>query len=67
MDFAHCVAVKCICVFLFFPEVQKVYVFRYCALCMTGSSQGSVFETDIVIDIFSRGLIRTSQFNHAAA
>ncbi len=31
MDFAHCVAVKCIYVFLLFPEVQKCYVFRHCA------------------------------------
>ncbi len=35
-------------VFLLFSEVQKCYVFRHCALC-TGSSQGSVFETDITM------------------
>ncbi len=35
-------------VFLLFPEVQKCYVFWHCALC-TGSSQGSVFETDITM------------------
>ncbi len=29
--FAHCVAVKCIYVFLLFPEVQIFYVFRHCA------------------------------------
>ncbi len=38
-----------ICVFLLFPEVQKCYVFRHCALCKTGSSQWSVFETDITM------------------
>ncbi len=30
MDFAHCVALKCIYVFLLFPEVQKC-CFRHCA------------------------------------
>ncbi len=65
MDFAHCVAVKCIyvfpemlcfmvllhiiCVFILFPEVQKCYVFRHCALCKAGSFQWSVFETDITM------------------
>ncbi len=49
MDFAHCVDVKCIYVFLLFPEVQKLYIFRHCALCKTGSSQWSVFETDITM------------------
>ncbi len=36
---------KCICVFLLFPEVHKFNVFRDCALCKTVSSQWSVFET----------------------
>ncbi len=36
-------------VFLLFPEVQKCYVFWHCALCKTGSSQWSVFETDITM------------------
>ncbi len=36
-------------VFLLFPEVHKCYVFRHCALCETGSSQWSVFETDITM------------------
>ncbi len=49
MDFAHCVTGKCICVFLIFPEVQKCYVFRHCALCKTGSPQWSVFETGITM------------------
>ncbi len=30
-------------VFILFPEVQKCYVFRHCALCKTGSSQWSFF------------------------
>ncbi len=36
-------------VFLLFPEVQRCYVFRPCAFCKTGSSQWSVFETDITM------------------
>ncbi len=36
-------------VFLLFPEVQKCYVFRHCALSKTGSSQWSVFETEITM------------------
>ncbi len=36
-------------VFILFPEVQACYVFRHCALCKTGSSQWSVFETDITM------------------
>ncbi len=40
-------------VFLLFPEVQECYVFRHCALCKTGSSQWSVFETDITMSWIS--------------
>ncbi len=36
-------------VFILFPEVQKCYVFWHCALCKTGSSQWSVFETDFTM------------------
>ncbi len=36
-------------VFILFPEVQKCYVLWHCALCKTGSSQWSVFETDITM------------------
>ncbi len=38
-------------VFILFPEVQKCYVFRHCALCKTDSSQWTVFETDITIGL----------------
>ncbi len=50
-----CVLALCqiICLFMYLflllPEVQKCYVFRHCALCKTGSSQWSVFETDITM------------------
>ncbi len=46
--FGHCVRLF-VYVFLLFPEVQRCYVFRHCALCKTGSSQWSVFETDITM------------------
>ncbi len=45
-------------VFILFLEVQACYVFRHCALCKTGSSQWSVFETDITMS-----WIRTNTVN----
>ncbi len=44
-----CVRLFCLCISIGFPEVQRCYVFRHCALCKTGSSQWSVFETDITM------------------
>ncbi len=46
-------------VFFFFPEVQKCYVFRHCALCKTGSSQWSVFETDITMSWIRTNTVNT--------
>ncbi len=49
-------------VFLLFPEVQECYVFRHCALCKTGSSQWSVFETDITMSWISTNTVNKHFF-----
>ncbi len=47
-------------VFLLFPEVQKC--FRHCALCKTGSSQWSVFETDITMSWINTNTVNKHVF-----
>ncbi len=52
-------------VFLLFPEVQKCYVFRHCALCKTGSSQWSVFETDITMSWINTNTVNKHFFAYS--
>ncbi len=50
-------------VFLLFPGVQKCYVFRHWAVCQTGSSQWSVFETDITMSWISTNTVNKHFFS----
>ncbi len=58
-----------ICLFMYFycfTEVQKCYVFWLCALCKTGSSQWSVFETDITMSWINTNTVNKHFFASSA-
>ncbi len=55
-----------ICLIMDFYYFQKCYVFRHCALCKTGSSQWSVFETDITMSWINTNTVNKYFFASSA-